>query len=49
MPAIKKYVGRSVPYSAVQEYKMLHSPPHLLRYMYETYLTLLSIDIVISE
>jgi hypothetical protein len=26
MPAVKKYVGRSVPYSAMQDYKMLQSP-----------------------
>lgn len=38
MPAVKKYVGRPVPYSAVQEYKMLHSPPHRLRHMHETYI-----------
>ena len=45
MPVVKKYVGRSVPYSAVQEYKMLHSPR--MDYGICTQHTLLSLDIVI--
>jgi len=30
MPAIKKYVGRSVPYSGMQEYKNAAITPHII-------------------
>ena len=47
MPAVKKYVGRSVPYSALQEYKMLH-PPRIYCGVCTKH-TLLGVDIAISS